>query len=43
MVDLEADNNIEARKKALEIAKTKKIQFNKPKSNFIAETFLVGW
>lgn len=43
VIDVDAKNNVEAREKAISIAKNKKDQFKKPKSDLIAETFLVGW
>jgi len=43
VADLEANNNVDAREKAIFMAKNKKIEFKKPKSDLIAETFLVGW
>lgn len=43
VIDLEAENNLDAREKAINLSKNKKIDFKKPKSDLIAETFLVGW
>ncbi|MDI6643986.1 MAG: hypothetical protein QME14_02925 [Methanobacteriaceae archaeon] len=43
VTDLEAENNVDAREKAILMAKNRNIEFKKPKSDLIAETFLVGW